>query len=395
MLPDGIAREDLTELLPDGALAAATVLRQFGLAFGEADRLRTLAPIREHVAASYPPDPVDLDRAVDHYARLAVTGGQVGRSDGARTAARLQADTGNIAALLECAAARHRTAELSDAVTGLAEYWRFTGLVQPALAAIAEQAIETHGTPSQQAATWLALANLARDRSDLDTAQAQYERAQTLFQQIGDVLGEAKCVQGLGDIARDRSELDTARARYEQALPMHQQAGDAVGEAHCIRSLGDIDLERSNLDAAQTRYEQALPMFQQAGSVLGEALCIQGLGDIAQDRKELDTARARYEQALPMHQQIGDVLGEANCIQGLGDVAREQCDNDEARTLYDQALALYQAVRDPHSAGWTLVGLARLDSAGGERARHWQAAREAWASIGRDDLIESVRAEFE
>jgi tetratricopeptide (TPR) repeat protein len=395
MLPDGIAREDLTELLPDAALAAATVLRQFGLAFGEADRLRTLAPIREHVAASYPPDPVDLDRAVDHYARLAVTGGQVGRSDGARTAARLQADTGNIAALLECAAARHRTAELSDAVTGLAEYWRFTGLVQPALAAIAEQAIETHGTPSQQAATWLALANLARDRSDLDTAQAQYERAQTLFQQIGDVLGEAKCVQGLGDIARDRSELDTARARYEQALPMHQQAGDAVGEAHCIRSLGDIDLERSNLDAAQTRYEQALPMFQQAGSVLGEALCIQGLGDIAQDRKELDTARARYEQALPMHQQIGDVLGEANCIQGLGDVAREQCDNDEARTLYEQALALYQAVRDPHSAGWTLVGLARLASADDERARHWQTAREAWASIGRGDLIESVRAEFE
>jgi tetratricopeptide (TPR) repeat protein len=272
MLPDGIAREDLTELLPDSALAAATVLRQLGLAFGEAGRLRTLAPIREHVAASYPPDPVDLDRAVDHYARLAVTGGQVGRSDGARTAARLQADTGNIAALLECAAAGRRTAELSDAVTGLAEYWRFTGLVQPALAAIAEQAIETHGTPSQQAATWLALGFLARDRSDLDTAQAQYERAQTLFQQIG------------------------------------------------------------------------------------------------------------------------DVLGEANCIQGLGDVAREQCDNDEART---QALALYQAVRDPHSAGWTLVGLARLDSAGGERARHWQAAQEAWASIGRDDLIESVRAEFE
>ena len=70
-------------------------------------------------------------------------------------------------------------------------------------------------------------------------------------------------------------------------------------------------------------------------------------------------------------------------------------DLDGARAQYERALTLYRAIPDPYSIGWALVRLARLDSADTERARHWRAAREAWASIGRDDLIESTKAEFE
>jgi tetratricopeptide (TPR) repeat protein len=129
--------------------------------------------------------------------------------------------------------------------------------------------------------------------------------------------------------------------------------------------------------------------------VLGEALCITGLGDIALRRSDYDTARTHYQQALPLYHQAGSVLGEANCITGLGDIALTRSDHDGARGHYEQALPLYQAIPAPYSIGWTLVRLARLDATGTERARHWRAAREAWASIGRDDLIESIKAEFE
>jgi hypothetical protein len=56
---------------------------------------------------------------------------------------------------------------------------------------------------------------------------------------------------------------------------------------------------------------------------------------------------------------------------------------------------IYQAIPEPFSVGWTLVSLARLDPAGANRARRWATARQAWASIGREDLIESVEAEFQ
>ncbi len=340
VLPDGVAREDLAALLPGAVLAAAAVLRQLGLAFGEGDRLRTLAPVREHVAAAHPPGPADLDQAIGHYAQLAATtGGQVGGGDGARAAARLQADTGNITAMLERAAADGRIDELADGVYGLVRYWWLTGFTQPALIKVAGQAIEAHGTTFQQAQTWQALGDLAYYTSDHDGARAQYERALPLYQQAGSVLGEASCIKGLGDIALDRSDLDGARAEYERALPLYQQAGGVLGEANCISRLGDIALRRSDLDRARAQFERALPLYQRAGSVLGEASCIQGLGDIALDRSDHDGARAQYERALPLYQQVGSVLGEASCIKGLGDIALARSDHDSARAQYERVAA--------------------------------------------------------
>ena len=282
VLPDGVGREDLTELLPGSGLAAAAVLRQLGLAFGEGDRLRTLAPIREHIAATHPPEPADLDQAVKHYAQLAATTGrQVGGSDGAHAATRLQADSGNIAVMLERAAVGGRIDELADAMYGLIRYWWLTGFTQPALVEITEQAIEAHGTTFQQAKTWHALGDLAYYRSDHDGGRAQYERALPLYRQVGDVLGEANCIKGLGDIAWARSDHDGARAQYERALPLYRQAGSVLGEANCIQGLGGIAWARSDHDGARAQYERALPLYRQAGSVLGEANCIQGLGGIA------------------------------------------------------------------------------------------------------------------
>jgi tetratricopeptide (TPR) repeat protein len=395
VLPDGVAREDLAELLPGGGLAAAGVLRQVGLAFSEGGRLRTLAPVREHIAAAHPPEPADLDRAVGHYAKLAATaGGQVGRSAGAQAATRLQAETGNIAAMLEQAAAQGRIGELADAMQGMVEYWRYTGFTQPVLITLAEQAIAAHGTIIQQANTWKAFGNLAYDRSDYDGARARYEQALPLYRQVGAMLGEANCIRTLGNIALARSDYDGARARFEQALPLYRQVGNVLGEANCIRSLGDIARARSDYDGARARYEQALPLYRQVGDVLGEAICISGLGDIALARSDHDGARARFEQALPLYRQAGDVLGEANCFQSLGDIAWARSDRTGARAWFEQALPLYRAIPEPFSIGWTLVRLARLDLADGERLRHWKAACQAWTSIGRGDLIEAIKAEF-
>ncbi|HEY1346660.1 MAG TPA: tetratricopeptide repeat protein [Streptosporangiaceae bacterium] len=397
VLPDGIARDDLTELLSDGGLAAAAILRQLGLAFGEGDRLRTLAPIREHIATKHPPEPAELGKAVSHYAQLAsVTGDQVGGSEGAQAVTRLQADTGNIAAMLERATADDgRADELADAMYGMVKYWRYTGFTQPALVSIAEQAIQAHGTTIQQAQTWEALGDLLIQRADLDGARARYEQALPLYQQIGHVLGEANCIWRLGEIAWTRSDLDGARARYEQALPLYQQIGHVLGEANCIQRLGETDFGRSDLDGTRARYEQALPLYRQIGDVRGEANCIQGLGEIDLASSDHDTARARYEQALPLYQQVGDMLGEANCFWRLGDIDLRRSDLDGARARYEQALLLYQAIPEPYSIGWTLVSLAQLDTTDSERSLHWRAAREAWASIERNDLIESFKAEFE
>jgi hypothetical protein len=86
---------------------------------------------------------------------------------------------------------------------------------------------------------------------------------------------------------------------------------------------------------------------------------------------------------------------QANSWFALADLARSRSDLDGALVQYEQALSLYQAIPEPYSIGRTFVRLAQLDPPGQDRNRHWAAAREAWASIGRNDLIESVKVEFE
>jgi hypothetical protein len=64
LLLDGLACDDLTTVLPVHGGAAATALRQTGLVFDEARRLRMLSPLCQYVQCQYPPQTDDLERSV-------------------------------------------------------------------------------------------------------------------------------------------------------------------------------------------------------------------------------------------------------------------------------------------------------------------------------------------
>jgi tetratricopeptide (TPR) repeat protein len=103
----------------------------------------------------------------------------------------------------------------------------------------------------------------------------------------------------------------------------------------------------------------------------------------------MSRVRAAYKQALPLYEQVGAVLGQANCIYGLGEIALWRSDHEGARAAYERALPLYERIGDPYSSGQVHRRLAQLSS-GTQRAVHVSAARKAWASIGRDDLVQEL-----
>ncbi len=126
----------------------------------------------------------------------------------------------------------------------------------------------------------------------------------------------------------------------------------------------------------------------------GEANCIKGLGDIALALSDHESAQADYEQALPLYKQSETCPAEPTAPLAWA-IWPWPSPTPRAPRPATAGLSLYRAIAEPYFIGWTLVRLARLDTTDSERASHWTTARQAWASIGREDLIESIKAEFE
>jgi tetratricopeptide (TPR) repeat protein len=394
-LPDGIADEDLETLMPGEGPAAANLLRRRGLALEQAGRLRTLPPVRHHLSDAHPPAESDWQRAIDHYCKRAETlGARVGRTGGGEAISTLSREAANITIVITHSLLGEQREHGYAAARAFIGAARFSGVDAAPVSGAFLSAAECSNNARLLADASFRIGILTLSRSDRDGAWDALMRAQPLFEQVGDVLGQANCIQGLGDIALRRSDYDAARDAFVRAQPLYEQAESVLGQANCIQSLGDIALRRSDYDAARDALLRAQPLFEQVGSVLGQANCIQRLGDIALRRSDYGAARDAFVRAQPLFEQIGEVLGQANCILGLGDVALGRSDPDAARDTYKHALQLYAEISEFYSLGAANCRLARLENDPVARCAYVSEARKAWMAIKRDDLVAELTQEF-
>jgi tetratricopeptide (TPR) repeat protein len=183
-------------------------------------------------------------------------------------------------------------------------------------------------------------------------------------------------------------------ALLDQAAAAAARVGSVLLEARCSSARAELAFARSDHDGARARYGEALPLYRRVGSVLGEANCIKSLGNIALARSDHDGARSPYEEALRLYRRVGDVLGEANCIRSLGDLAAATHESEAACQLIETALELYERIAEPYSVGLAHRKLARIVAGEASRREHLEAARQAWTSIGRADLVADIDREL-
>jgi tetratricopeptide (TPR) repeat protein len=251
-LPDGVADDDLESLLPGEGPAAANVLRRRGLAVERAGRLHTLPPVRHHLADAHPPEHADWQRTIEHYSRRAATlGPRAGKDGGHEAITTLAREAANITTAITQTLEGKQPEQAYPAARGFIEAARFGGIDVALVTKTLISATEQAGDTQPIADAYFSAGIVAFSRSDHDGAREACQRAQPLYEQIGNVLGQANCIQRLGEIALRRSDHDGAREAYQRAQPLYEQIGSALGLANCIKSLGDIALARSDHDGAR------------------------------------------------------------------------------------------------------------------------------------------------
>jgi serine/threonine protein kinase/tetratricopeptide (TPR) repeat protein len=359
LLPEGAAREDLMELLPQHGRDAASVLRKVGLAFDQGSRLRMLAPVREYVRQHHPPLFEDLERTVDHYLTLARLGEKIGAEGGAEATKRLRPEAGNLESMILLGLERSDPAPAILSVLAFAEFIRFTGLSGFSSLDKARQEAQSSGDTKLEADCIRKHGDVGLYRGRYDHAWASYEHAPPLYREIDDRLGEAYCLSAQGELHLARTEPLEARIVHEKALHLFLELGDLSGQAQCLLGLGRVALTCSDFANAKIQMEGARALFHQTGDIRGEANCLQNMGHISIELGDLKSAEAELDIAFLLFRRVGSLLGEANCLKSKGLIALRRSDAKTAHLQLEAALRLSRRVGSLLSEANCLFGLAR------------------------------------
>ena len=125
------------------------------------------------------------------------------------------------------------------------------------------------------------------------------EHALALARQVGDPLLQAESLL----VLTYQSNASESEAAAAEALRLYQEQGDLVGQAECVWRIANRAFERGQVEEAQAQGRQALALARQSGDRTVEAVVLLIVGNMSGDAAH---ARAYHEQALALATAIGD-----------------------------------------------------------------------------------------
>ena len=153
-----------------------------------------------------------------------------------------------------------------------------------------------------------------------------FERAAGLYQELGDIRGEAEALFWVGCFHQVVRQDNTAAVPVlEQSLKLASQAGDKAVQSEALRHLGIAAHGTGRLEAARQRLEESTRLRREIGLLAGAAANMVGLAYIA-------AAQQRGDDALALLDEAGAIAGAAQADRILGQVNEAREELSEQRT---------------------------------------------------------------
>jgi len=171
-----------------------------------------------------------------------------------------------------------------------------------------------------------------------------WTQALSLFEELGDLTGQASVLNMLGGLAYFRGEWSRALELYRRAQAMVRRTGNSVMDAFYMNNIGEISLEQGRLAEAAELFTEAWRIWQAAGYRSGAASVRGLLARVACGEGRFDEAMALFAQSLQESQGVGghvEVLdtkarmAECELLAGRPDAARRLVEEalEQAKTL--------------------------------------------------------------
>ena len=101
---------------------------------------------------------------------------------------------------------------------------------------------------------------------DYPAAAASHQQALTLSREVGNRLGQAETLNGLGELSSRTGDRRQARDQHAQALAIARDLGTAPDEARALEGIGRSHLHDGHDSEGTACLRQALAIYQRIGS---------------------------------------------------------------------------------------------------------------------------------
>jgi non-specific serine/threonine protein kinase len=215
--------------------------------------------------------------------------------------------------------------ELALRLAAAKNFWAVRGGVLEGLRWLTQ--LVSHSTdvsPRTLALGRTALAGLALNVGDLETARQQFELAKPMWEDLGERRRVAVVLNNLGIVAERLDQLDVARQRTEEALAIMRELDDPIGIAAAVGNLGVLADRLGDLAASVEYNTESLAIARRLNDPLTMSIAASNLGGVALKSGDVARAQGLFEEALRLSQQLDDVEGVIICCEMLAQVALEE-----------------------------------------------------------------------
>jgi tetratricopeptide (TPR) repeat protein len=196
-------------------------------------------------------------------------------------------------------------------------------------------------------------------------ARQHYERALQMYQELGDVRGQAGCHSNLGIVAHFEARFDDARKSYTIAISLARAAGmpDLSGTASL--NLAVMTQRLGDYERARELYGDALALFAAVKNSELQLYALYNMANLDRELKTYSSGAELYEATASLAQRIGHVDLEIGAMAGEGICLLDMGKIDAARVPF-AALEHKMGTREGWFQGRELVETLRIRMAAAE-----------------------------
>ncbi len=148
------------------------------------------------------------------------------------------------------------------------------------------------------------LAQLYSNSGKYQEAIALFQRAKTIYQDIGNDLGIGITLDNIGSTYARLGQTEQAIAFHQQALTQYEKVGDRTGTGVALSNLGRAYASSGKQLESIAVYQKALNIAREVRDRSTEAVVLANIGDLFAEQKQLEIAIAFLKQSVNIRESI-------------------------------------------------------------------------------------------